>query len=82
MGKCQDKAIQYSIWVSAYKVKNYIYKVTGYTIKISKLCTYIISKCANCEGSHQVTAFKYLARLKTKAKAWKIKARKSEVKAK
>lgn len=33
-------------------------------------------------GSHQATAFKCPARLKAQAEAWKVKARKSEVKEK
>ena len=63
-GECEDRAIQCVICAGAHKAQNHRYGVTGYTIKIGKICTHVTPKCANCEGNHQARAFKCLARLK------------------
>lgn len=42
-----------------YKVENHKYKVISCTIKIGKICIYIILKCAKYNAKHQAIEFKY-----------------------
>lgn len=75
LGECGDRAIQCVICAGAHKAENHRCGVTGCTIKMGKICTHVTPKCANCEGNHQATAFKYPARLKAQAEAWREKAK-------
>ena len=45
-------------------------------MKIDKVCTYAKSKCETAEAKHQATTYKYPARLKEQAEAWKEKSEK------
>ncbi len=67
----QRQAVQCVICAGAHKVEDHRCGVTGYTVKMGKVCTYVTSNYANCRAKHQATAFKYQARLKTQAEAWK-----------
>lgn len=67
------------ICTGAHKVENHKCGVIGYTAKIGKICTYVTSKCANCEGNHQATAFKCPAKLRAQIEAWKRKMEKAQL---
>lgn len=75
-GKCKNQIVWCVIYIGAYKVEDHRYKVTSYTMKMSKICTHVTSNCANYEVKHQATIFKYSARLKAQAEIWKKKSRK------
>lgn len=64
-----EKIAQCVIFIGAYKVKIHKCGVIAYTIKMGKICIYIISKCANCKDNHQATALKCLTKQKTQVVA-------------
>ncbi len=74
------RAMQCVICAGLHKVKNYKYGLTGCSIKVGKICKYIILKYASCGRNHQATAFRCPARLKAQAEAWKEKVKKSKAK--
>lgn len=76
LGDCGDRAIICVIYAGWHKVEDYSYRVIGCNVKIGKICTHITFKCINCEAKLQATAFKYSARLKAQAKAWREKSNK------
>ena len=70
------------ICAGADKAKDHRCGVTGYTVKIGKICTYVTLKCANCGRKHQATAFRCPARAKVQAKAWKERSKRLQTKKK
>ena len=80
LGECGDRAIQCVICAGAHKAENHRCGVIGCTVKMGKICTHVTPKCANCGGNHQTTAFKYPAKQKAQAEAWRKKAKKSQAK--
>ncbi len=82
LGECGDRAIQCVICAGAHKVEDHRYGVTGCTVRMGKICTHVTPKCANCGAKHQATAFRYPARLKAQAEAWREKAKKTQAKVK
>lgn len=62
--ECTNRAIQCIICIGAHKVEDYIYRVIGGIIKMTKICTYVIPKYANCAAKYQAMASRYLARVK------------------
>lgn len=82
LGECRDRAVQCMICAGAYKVEDHRCGVTGCTVRMGKICTHVIPKCANCGAKHQATTFCCLAKLKAQAEAWKEKSKKAQAKAK
>ncbi len=80
--ECVDRAVQCINCSGAHKVKNHRCGITGFTLKMGKICTHIKSKCASCEKNHSSTEFRYPARPKAQAEAWKEKVKKSQAKKK
>lgn len=80
LGECRERVVKCVIYIVAHKVKNYKCGMPGYTVKMGRICTYVMHKCANCEGNHQVIAFKYPAQLRAQAEVWKEKAKKPQLK--
>lgn len=48
----EERAIKYVICTGTHKAKNYRYEVSGYIVEIDKICTHVISWCADCGGNH------------------------------
>ena len=78
--ECGDRAVQCVICADVHKVEDHRCGVTGCTVKMGKICTHVIPKCANCGAKHQATAFKCQARLKAQVEAWREKSKKLKIK--
>ncbi len=78
LGSCNKRPAQYVICAGAHKSKNHRCGVTRCVAKAGKICIHVVPKCANCRGNHQATAFRYPARQKAQAVAWKNRSKKSE----
>lgn len=73
LGECRERLVQCVICANTHKAKDHSCGVTGYNVKMGKICTYVIFKCANYRGKHHATAFRYPTRLKVQVKSWKNK---------
>ena len=60
LGGCGDRRVQCVICAGAHKVESHKCEMTGCTVKMGKICTHVIPKCANCGGNHQATAFFFI----------------------
>ena len=78
--KCADRNVQCVICADAHKVEDHRCWVTGCIVKMGKICTHITPKCANCGRKHQATAFRYPARAKAQAEAWKKRSKRLQTK--
>lgn len=79
LGGCGDRRVQCVICAGAHKVESHKCGVTGCTVKMGKICTHVIPKCANCGGNRQATAFKCPAKLRAQTEAWKKKMEKPQL---
>ena len=67
LGECGAKIVQCVICARAYKAEDHRCRIMSCTIKMGKICTYVIPKYENCGAKYQATVIKCLARLKAKA---------------
>ena len=75
---CNPRLEQCAICVGAYKSENDQCGVMGCTVKIEKICIYVVPKCGCCDGNHQATAFRCPVRQKAPALVWRNKGKKAE----
>lgn len=75
---CNQRPEQCVICAGAHKSENHKCGVTGCTVKMGKICIYVVPKRANCGGNHQATAFRCPARQKAQALAWRNKGKKAQ----
>lgn len=72
-----NKRVWYIICVDVHKIESHKCKVIEYMTKTEKIYNHVIPKYANYSRNHQVTAFKYSAKLSGQTKAYKKKIEKS-----
>ncbi len=80
LGECANRAVQCIICAGVHKAEDHRCGVTGCTIKMGKICTHVIPKCANYGAKHQATAFRCPAGIKAQVGAWREKSKKFQAK--
>lgn len=71
LGGCVSTPIKCTICIGPHKVDGQRCGVNGCTIGTGNICTHITALFANCDGNHQASSLKCLARQKAEVEAKK-----------
>ena len=80
-GKCGERPPQCTLCAGPHRLEEHKCGVSGCKVGMGKSCTHVIVRCANCEGNHQATSTRCIARQKAEKEARKRKMEKGNEKA-